>query len=139
MSGTSSKLKMKTMERYPGRITAVYLDPGVLQETDSLRGDMSRSKYVSKALHEYNRRFAILKQKIAETERELDETENEVRALKQNAPSPSIETRRQERSAVMGFSSSSSETSVYPSSIRQDKTTIQIPTEGDGEGDPEVE
>ena len=114
----------KKYEKYRGRMCGIVLDPAVIKETDELRGQTSRSRYISSALRAYNKRTAILNQKLVEVEREInEEVEKESEALVQNASSsPSVGPQGKiERSAVMGFSSSSS---LYPSSNRQQDDTI---------------
>jgi hypothetical protein len=114
-------------EKYRGQMCGILLDPDTMKETDELRGETPRSKYICNALREYNKRRAILRQKLAEAERELCEIEKGNRALMQNASTSDPTVGHQgdeiERPASMGFVSSSSvsSTSLYPSSTRQDE------------------
>jgi seryl-tRNA synthetase len=68
-------------KRYEGRMFGIILDPDILQETDVLREDLSRSKYVNRALKDFNKREAERRRLVAEIQQELDRVEKKVNAI----------------------------------------------------------
>ena len=67
--------------KYRRRMSAVVFDEDVIEETDRLRGKVSRSRYVNDALRQYNKRTAIINQKIAEFEKEMIENNEPIPAF----------------------------------------------------------
>lgn len=117
---------------YRGRVASVIFDPDVMEQTEKLRGEVPRTRWVNHALREYNKRQAEIKQRVTELKEDVRKNEQEINALLQNHSPSTVSSQEEECSARMGFFSSSS--SLYPSSTRQTKT-INVPR---GTGDPEV-
>ena len=118
--------------RYRGRMTGIILDSKIIKETDELRGEIPRSRYINEALREHNKRMTIMKQRLEEIAEQELRREKETAPQLQNVRTPSIETRGElKRSAADGGVCFSPSLSTSSSSSIQEDDTATIP---DGTG-----
>jgi len=59
-------------------MATVIFDPDVMKQTDELRGQISRTRWVNNALKEYNSRVAISRQKMIEMIENIRKNESEM-------------------------------------------------------------
>jgi hypothetical protein len=57
----------------------IRLDPDIMEETDELRGDVPRSRYIGHALQEYNAKNTLVRKKLAELEAQIQKNNKEQR------------------------------------------------------------
>jgi hypothetical protein len=78
----TQKLDDSRYPDYRGRMAGILLDSEVMQETDKLRGDIPRSKYINEALREHNKRIAIIRQKAAEKQKQRQQEQEQEQEIK---------------------------------------------------------